>query len=71
MTSQYDSGPNYGGRLLGFLLALLLGAVAVVVVVRHATGGALGRQSPRRPESQSTRPVMVTSLTIRTSVFAK
>jgi Protein of unknown function (DUF4230) len=43
MTTQYYSGPNYGGRLIGFLLALLLGAGAVVVVVRHATSGRLGR----------------------------
>ena len=43
MTTQYYSGPHYGGRILGFVLALLLGAVAVVVVVRHAGSGALGR----------------------------
>ncbi len=43
MTTQYYSGPNYGSRLLGLALALLLGAVAVVLVVRHATSGALGR----------------------------
>ena len=43
MTTQYYSGPNYGSRLLGFGLALVLGAVAVVLVVRHATSGALGR----------------------------
>jgi len=43
MTTQYYSGPNYGSRLLGLALALVLGAVAVVLVVRHATSGALGR----------------------------
>ncbi len=43
MTTQYYSGPNYGGRFLGLVLALLLGALTVVVVVRHATSGAMGR----------------------------
>jgi len=43
MTTQYYSGPRYGGRFVGFLLALLLGAAGVVVFVRHATGGKLGR----------------------------
>jgi hypothetical protein len=43
MTTQYYSGPNYGGRLLAFLLAVLLGALAMVVVVRHAASGTLGR----------------------------
>jgi Protein of unknown function (DUF4230) len=43
MTTQYYSGPNYGGRFLGLVLALLLGAAVVMVVVRHATTGMLGR----------------------------
>src|ERR1017187_5000754 len=43
MTTQYYSGPNYGGRFLGFLLALLLGAAALAVFVRHAPAGKLGR----------------------------
>ncbi len=43
MTTQYYSGPQYGSRLLGFLLALVLGAVALGLFVRHATHGALGR----------------------------
>jgi hypothetical protein len=43
MTTQYYSGPNYGGRLIGFVLALLLGAAAMVVLVRHAASGTLGR----------------------------
>jgi len=43
MTTQYYSGPNYGSRFVGLVLALLLGALAVVIVVRHGTGGALGR----------------------------
>ena len=36
-------GPNYGRAFLGFVLALLLGAAAFAVFVRHATTGALGR----------------------------
>src|ERR1017187_4748983 len=43
MTTQYYSGPNYGGRLVGFLLALLLGAGVMVLLVRHAVTGRLGR----------------------------
>jgi hypothetical protein len=43
MTTQYYSGPNYGGRLLSFVLALLIGALAMVVLVRHTTSGTLGR----------------------------
>lgn len=43
MTTQYYSGPQYGSRLIGFLLALVLGAVALGLFVRHATHGVLGR----------------------------
>ena len=43
MTTQYYSGPNYGGRFLGFLLALLLGAAAFAFFVRHETTGTMGR----------------------------
>jgi hypothetical protein len=43
MTTQYYSGPNYGRRLIGLLLALLVGAAVVVVVVRHGGEGPLGR----------------------------
>jgi hypothetical protein len=43
MTTQYYSGPNYGGRFLGFLLALALGAAAFAVFVRHATTGPSAR----------------------------
>jgi hypothetical protein len=43
MTTQYYSGPNYGGRFLGFLLALLLGAAGLAVFVRHASVGRMGR----------------------------
>ena len=43
MTTQYYSGPHYGGRFFGFLLALVLGAVAMVLFVRRETSGALGR----------------------------
>jgi len=43
MTTQYYTGPNYGGRFLGFLLAVVLGAAGFAFFVRHATTGALGR----------------------------
>ena len=39
MTTQYSSGRGSSGTLLAFLLALLLGAAAVVVFVRQATVG--------------------------------
>lgn len=39
MTTQYYSGRRSSGPLLGFVLALLLGAAGVVFFVRHATGG--------------------------------
>jgi hypothetical protein len=43
MTTQYYSGPNYGGRLIGLLLALAIGAGAMMLLVRHAATGRLGR----------------------------
>jgi hypothetical protein len=39
MTTQYSSGRGSSGTLLAFLLALLLGAAAVVVFIRQATVG--------------------------------
>ncbi len=43
MTTQYYTGPNYGGRFLGFLLALVLGAAGFAVFARHSTTGRAGR----------------------------
>ena len=43
MTTQYYTGPNYGGRFLSFLLALALGAAGFAVFVRHETTGRAGR----------------------------
>jgi hypothetical protein len=43
MTTQYYTGPNYGGRFLGFLLALMLGAAGFAVFARHSTTGRAGR----------------------------
>ena len=45
MTTQYYSGPNYGGRFVGFVLALVLGAAALALFVRYATTGVLGRMA--------------------------
>jgi hypothetical protein len=42
MTTQYYTGPNYGGRFLSFLLALVLGAAGFVVFARHETTGKMG-----------------------------
>jgi hypothetical protein len=41
--TQSSSGPNYSRGLLGFVLALLLGAAGFAVFVRHATTGRLDR----------------------------
>ena len=43
MTTQYYTGPHYGRKLLGLLLALVLGAAGFALFVRHATSGTLGR----------------------------
>ncbi len=43
MTTQYYTGPHYGGRFLGFLLALALGAAVFAVFVRRASTGRAGR----------------------------
>lgn len=43
MTTQYDSGRSSSGTFLAFLLALLLGALAMVVFLRHANTGILSR----------------------------
>ena len=49
MTTQYYTGPRYGygSRLLGFLLALLLGVTVCAVFVRYATRGWMGRVAAR------------------------
>ena len=41
--TQSSSGPNYSRGLLGFVLALLLGAAGFAIFVRHATMGRLDR----------------------------
>ena len=43
MTTQYSSGRGSSGSSLAFLLALILGAVAMAVFLRHATSGILAR----------------------------
>lgn len=53
--TQSSSGPNYSRGLLGFVLALLLGAAGFAVFVRHATTGRLDR--------------IVTMITGRTTTF--
>jgi hypothetical protein len=45
MTTQYRSGRGPSGTLFVVLLSLILGAAAVVVFVRHATTGIMGRVS--------------------------
>jgi hypothetical protein len=55
MTTQYNPGPRYLRALIGLLLALLLGAAAFALFVRHATTGTLGH--------------LATALTGRTASF--
>jgi len=43
MTTQYYTGPNYGGKFFRFVLAMALGAAAFAVFVRHSTMGNAGR----------------------------
>jgi hypothetical protein len=43
MTTQYTSGHRSSGTLIAVLFSLLIGAVALAVFLRHATGGVLGR----------------------------
>lgn len=42
MTTQYNTGRRSSGGFLAFLLALLLGAAALAVFLRHATSGFMG-----------------------------
>jgi Protein of unknown function (DUF4230) len=43
MTTQYSSGRASSGTFVAFLLALILGAVAMGVFLRHATSGIFAR----------------------------
>jgi hypothetical protein len=43
MTTEYEARRSYSGPFLGLILALLLGAAAMVLFLRHATNGVLSR----------------------------
>src|SRR3984957_10438222 len=43
MTTQYSSGRSSSGTFLAFILALILGAAALAVFLRHATTGIFAR----------------------------
>jgi hypothetical protein len=43
MTTQYSSGRTPSGTFFAFLLALILGAAAMAVFIRHSTTGILSR----------------------------
>jgi hypothetical protein len=47
MTTQYASGRGSSGTLVAFLFALVLGAAALAVFIRHATTGGLARIADR------------------------
>ena len=43
MTTQYNSGRRSSGGFFAFLFALILGAVALALFIRHATSGPMAR----------------------------
>ncbi len=47
MTTQYNTGRSSSGPFLAFLLALLLGAAALALFLRQATGGYMARIADR------------------------
>src|ERR1700685_967448 len=47
MTTQYSSGRSSSGTFVAFLLALILGATALAVFLRHATTGMLAHVADR------------------------
>ena len=47
MTTQYSSGRSSSGTFVAFLLALILGAAALAVFLRHATTGILAHVADR------------------------
>jgi hypothetical protein len=47
MTTQYYSGPNYFGRFLGLLMALLLGAAGFAALMRYAPASGPARLAAR------------------------
>jgi len=56
MTTQYYSGPNYFGRFVGFLLALVLGAAGFAVFAHYAPAGRLGRVAARITGKEAFEP---------------
>ena len=56
MTTQYYSGPNYFGRFVGFLLALVLGAAGFAVFAHYAPAGRLGRVTARITGKEAFEP---------------
>jgi Protein of unknown function (DUF4230) len=47
MTTQYSTGRNSSGTFIAFLFALILGAAALAVFLRHATTGMLAHIADR------------------------
>jgi hypothetical protein len=43
MTTQYYSGPRYGGTIFGLVVVLILGAVGFAIFLHHAHRGTAGR----------------------------
>src|SRR5579872_1093226 len=59
MTTQYTSGRGSSGTFLAFLLALVLGAAAMVVFIRQATTGILARVTGRTATFDTSVPAVV------------
>lgn len=54
MTRDYNSNHSFSGAFLAFLLALFLGALVMVVFLRHATTGVLSRVATAMTHRTST-----------------
>jgi len=65
MTTQYYSGPNYFGRFLGLVLALVLGAAGFAVFVRHAPAGRLGHMAAQITGKATTPELSVPAVVAR------
>src|SRR5215469_5027265 len=65
MTQQYNYGHRSSGGFFVFLLALILGAAAMVIFVRHATTGFLARVADKITGRQTTYDTSVPAVVQR------
>ncbi len=65
MTTQYNYGRRSSGGFFIFLLALILGAAAMVVFIRHATTGFFARVADKITDRQTTYDTSVPAVVQR------